>query len=147
MPLHQARNRLDALVGNKPYYSIEEYVGDLAALCAVHQEEVSVKTSQQSATLSLVLWKATASNRIGFYFNNIRRNMIVPRRHFPQLSSGTAHVESLNHEINSWFAHTRHMYQSTLFLGLDMFIFYDFRKSEHRESSRAFEKRRFQVIS
>jgi len=124
MPLHQAQNRLDALIGDKPYYSAEEYMGDLAALCTVHRDEVSVKTTQKSAPLSLVLWRATSSNRLGFYFNNIRKNMIVPRRHFPQLSSGTCAVESLNHEINIWFRHTKHMYQSTLFLGHDMFVFY-----------------------
>ena len=70
-----------------------------------------MKIAQASAVLRTVLWRATAPKRIGYFMNNIRRQHMANPAHRAQLSSGTSAVESVNKEINKWFANYNDMFE------------------------------------
>ena len=124
MPLRQARAHISSLRGDLPYFFKEQYIADLASLCALFPDEVKVKTAQKSVLLRTILWRATAQTIVGFYFNNIRRNMMMPATQRDQISSGTSSNEVINAELNNWMNYRREIFQSTLFLGADVFQLY-----------------------
>ena len=123
MPKRAARSRLDAIDGNVPYFRRSEYMVDMAALCSVYSEEVAKKTVLQGVPLDTVLWRATADNKSGYYFNHLRRLTLLPPDQRHQLASGTTGVEVLIHELNNAFRHVQIMFQSTLLLGCEAFGF------------------------
>eukprot|EP00973_Karenia_brevis_P075967 10553824-Karenia_brevis.AAC.1 len=120
----EAHGRLDNLDPAAPYYNKESYIADLAALCSVFKDEVTVKTAAKSKFLNMVLWSATAPGRIGFFMNNMIRKHMMSKNQRAQLSSGTSGNESLNKEANNWFKNYQQMYQSTVYLGLKVFQFF-----------------------
>ena len=121
MRLNLAQARLQAIDFNVPYYSSEAWVGDLAALCAVYAGEVCRKTTQQGKVLRTVIWCATAEDKIGYYFNNIRCRHSIQQRRISLLPSGTSSNEALNAEINKWFNTAGAMYLSTLRMSTRVF--------------------------
>ena len=68
----------------------------------------------QSKTLAHVLWSATDSERLQWYFNGLRyRRAMAPHR-LALLGSGTSPNESLHSEINRWFGNQPELYVHTL---------------------------------
>lgn len=96
-------------------------MADLAALASVHKKEVSVKPLGSTNTVLHKLWLATAPMTIGYYFNNMLRESMLPECQRGQLSSGTASNECLNAEINGVFRNVNGMYQATLKLECEAF--------------------------
>ena len=83
-----AEARLQSIDGEKPYFAEDAFIADIAALCSVYEKEVQRKTSQNSKKLATVLWCATAEDRLGFYFNNIRSRHSMPRSQLSLRPSG-----------------------------------------------------------
>ena len=57
---------------------------------------------------------ACAPTKVGYYFNNLVRRVMVPADSRAQLASGTSACEALNKEINNKFNNVNGMYQATL---------------------------------
>ncbi|CAK0856925.1 unnamed protein product, partial [Prorocentrum cordatum] len=116
-----AANRLQDLDGSAPYYSVEDYIEDLAALCAAFPVEVRRKPSVKVGPVHVALWRATSPQRLSYVLNNQRRLLLVPEEQRAQLSSGTAAVEALNAEIIYRFRFHGLFYQSALLLTIKAF--------------------------
>ena len=85
----------------------------MAACATVYRFEVDRKTHLAGKKLYSVLWSATDPERIQWYFNGIRARHTINKRYRSLLASGTSSVESLNHEINSWFDNMPEIYTQT----------------------------------
>ena len=64
-----------------------------------------------------MIWNLTSANKISFYFNSLRRLVLLPPEQRAQLASGTSGVELMNCQTNKKFRNIPEMYQSTLKLG------------------------------
>ena len=121
MDVAEATDRLAALDGAVPYKDVMSYVGDVAALCAVHYGAVSKRPHKGGSPMYDALWRATAPERLDYARNNQRRLLALPQARREQLASGTTGVEALNAEINNHFRFYGSMYQSTLLLTIRAF--------------------------
>ena len=121
MPREVAGQRLRALDGCTPYYAVEEYIEDLAALCVAFPTEVAKKPSKKVGHIYKALWRATSPARLSYIINNQRRLLLLPEEQREQMSSGTTSVEALNVEINNRFRFYGSFYQSTLLLTIKAF--------------------------
>lgn len=121
MCAQEAKSRLDKLDADLPYYSVDDYIGDVAALCATFPVEVSRRPSAKVGPVFMALWRATAPLRLIYTINNQRRLLMLPPSQRSQLASGTAGVEVLNAEINNRFRFHGSFYQSTLVLTVKAF--------------------------
>ena len=101
----------------------KDWIADLAALCAVYKDEVSVSTTQKNTKICKMIWNMTSANKIGFYFNSLRRLDLVPPQQRPQLSSGTSAVETMNFQTNKRFKNIVELYQSSVELKCSAFQF------------------------
>ena len=119
--MRTAKTRLATLDASLPYKSHFDYVADLAALASLHKKEVNVKPLGSTNTVLHKLWLATAPLTIGYYFNNMLRESMLPECQRGQLSSGTASNGCLNAEINGVFRNVNGMYQATLKLECEAF--------------------------
>jgi hypothetical protein len=104
----------------KPWYRPIDFVKALAAMVKLYADEVKRKSHVQGKRLNVLLWSATAHDRMQWYFNGIRARHSIPTQYLPLLGSGTSAAESLNHEINSWFENMPQIYAATLKLELHM---------------------------
>ena len=66
----------------------------------------------------MVLWSATAPDRVQWYFNNIRARHFIPLAMIQILAAGSSSNESLNHEINEWMRNLPEVYAAILKLEL-----------------------------
>ena len=123
MQLATANRRLSKLDGDVPYLNHKDWIADLAALCAVYKDEVSVSTTQKNTKICKMIWNMTSANKIGFYFNSLRRLDLAPPQQRPQLSSGTSAVETMNFQTNKRFKNIVELYQSSLELKCCAFQF------------------------
>ena len=114
----QAVRVIENLEPDTPWYRPSEFANAMAAFVAVYRDEVDRKTHLNSRKLYAVLWSATAHDRCQWYFNAIRGRHYLPERYRYLVSSGTSSVESLNHEMNSWFSNLHDVYAPTLRLEL-----------------------------
>ena len=124
MPRASAHKRLAQLDGDVPYEDFFNYVADLAALVAVYEAEVMVRTREKTKRLLRdALWSATDPMKLGYYFNNLIRVARLPKEQRPQLASGTASNEALTCELAARFKHVPGLYQATLLITCEAFQF------------------------
>jgi hypothetical protein len=113
-----ATRTIEKINPDTPWYKPLDFVKAIAALSTIYREEVDRKTYMAGKKLYAVLWSATAEDRMQWYFNGIRGRHFLPKPYLPLIASGTSSVESLNHEINTWFRNLNDVYAGTLKLAL-----------------------------
>ena len=114
LPLSRARRIIDGFDWSKPFYSRLEFVEALAALSALHSDEMDKMIPGPNRRVKEVLWSAAAPGRAEWYFNNIRlRARVHPSRH-TLLPYGTASHESLHAEINNWYPTSKINFEITV---------------------------------
>jgi hypothetical protein len=101
-----------------PWYTHGEFVRTMVAFSVVYRGEVTRKTHIQGKRLYVILWSATAHDRVQWYFNNIRAKHWMPAKYQSLAASGTSAVESLNHEVNAWLSNMPEVYAATMRLEL-----------------------------
>ena len=109
---------IECIDPEKPWYRPADFVNAMAAFATVYRHEVDRKTHLKGKKLYAVLWSATAPQRMQWYFNNMRGRHFLPEQYQSMVSSGTSTVESLNHEVNTWFQNMPEVYAPTLRLEL-----------------------------
>ena len=116
-----AQRVLDSLDASTPVYTRVSFIEAVAALCALHPQEVDRKVTGTAKPVRQVLWSACAPARLEWLFNNQRaRHALSPADRF-LLPSGTTSNEALHSEINSWTRSTHEIHRSTLKLKLQIF--------------------------
>jgi len=118
MPFATAKRIIIELNPDTPWYTPIEFVETMSAFTALYRHEHTRKTHIKSKKLYVVLWSATDNDRVQWYFNNIRARHWMPSQYQSIAASGTSAVESLNHELNSWFSNMPEVYAATLRLEL-----------------------------
>ena len=118
MPQRRAAHVLNSLNGETPFLSRIEFIEALAALSAMHRDDMRRKVTGSNKFLSRVLWNAAAPSRIDWFLNNQRIRHALPHRQLPLLPVGTTSNESLHSELNAVFRQTQRLHQTTLSLKL-----------------------------
>jgi len=116
MPQGRALAAVAALDDSKPWYARFAFIEALAALAALHPEDMRRKVSGANKPLSRLLWSAAAPKKVEWYWNCMRVRHSMDRSKLELLPSGTTSNESLHHEINSWFRQTPMIHSATLSL-------------------------------
>ena len=65
------------LTGDTPYYSVDEYVGDLAGVCGAYPKEVKARPAYKAGPLCMAFWRNTDPKRLVHVVNNQRRHVFV----------------------------------------------------------------------
>ena len=121
MPKRRSTHIIKTIDGTAPFWSRVEFIEALAALSAMHPEDMCRKVTGANKSLRRLLWSAAAPGRIDWFLNNQRiRHGIAPQR-LTLLPTGTTSNESLHFELNNVFRQTRMLHQSTLALKLRIF--------------------------
>lgn len=97
-----------------------QFVEAVAALAAVHQNELGRKLEGTKLTVAKVLYQATAPERVEWFLNNARLRGSLPPASLHLLPSGTTGNEALHAELNAWFRQVQRLHRSTLQLKLDV---------------------------
>ena len=118
LPVARARMIKDSMDTSKPWYTRIVFMEALAALCALHKEEVQRKVTGQNKPLRKLLWNAASADRMEWYFNSIRMIHGIHPSKLTLLPCGTASNEALHAEIKAWFRPIQRLHQSTLKLKL-----------------------------
>ena len=104
-----------------PVLTRVSFIEAVAAVCALHSQEVERKVTGTSKSVRQVLWNACSAQRLEWLFNNQRvRHALSPLQR-ALLPSGTTSNEALHSEINSWTRSTHDVHRSTLKLKLRIF--------------------------
>ena len=114
MKEHDARNILSSLDPTSAFKRRIDFINCIAAICALHRNEVTRKVTGANKEVYRVLWAACAPDRLEWLMNNVRIRMRFPKKYLPLLPSGTSSNEALHAELNSWNSSTNVMHRSTL---------------------------------
>ena len=116
-----AQRVLQRLDPSVPVLTRVSFIEAVAAICALHSQEVERKVTGTSKSVRQVLWSACSPQRLEWLFNNQRvRHALSPLQR-ALLPSGTTSNEALHSEINSWTRSTHEVHRSTLKLKLRIF--------------------------
>ncbi|CAE7796366.1 unnamed protein product [Symbiodinium sp. CCMP2592] len=110
----KAKRIYATLDGEKPFRSRLEYVEALAALAALHPEDMARKVTGANQYVSHVLWCSSSPMRLEWLWNNLRASDLT------LLPAGTSSNEALHAEIKNWFSRIQQIHQSTLQLKLSI---------------------------
>ena len=117
-----ARKVLETTDADVPFFDRCEFVKAIAAVVALFPKNVQKKDTA-GKTLRHALWNATDPKKVEYLFNGIRyRHMITPEERV-LLAGGTCSNEAMHGEMKPWFREEKNMYQSSLRLKLDVFVF------------------------
>ena len=118
MPARKAQQVLSASDALKVWPTRLQFVEAIAALAAVHSEDLARKIDGTKITVATILYNLTAGDRMEWLFNCLRYRHFLPEAVRVLLPSGTASNEALHAEINAWFRQVQQMHRSTLALKL-----------------------------
>ena len=120
MPKKRASHVLEWLNPETPYYTRVEFIEALAALSALHPEDMSRRVTGSNKELCKLLWSAAAPGRIEWFLNNQRARHAMQYDRIGLLPIGTTSNESLHAELNANFRQIQCLHQSTLELKLNI---------------------------
>jgi len=113
-----AQRVLQRLDPSVPVLTRVSFIEAVAAVCALHSQEVERKVTGTSKSVRQVLWSACSPQRLEWLFNNQRvRHALSPLQR-ALLPSGTTSNEALHSEIKPWTRSTHEVHRSTLKLKL-----------------------------
>ena len=93
----------------------------LAALVAIHTQEVEHVAPGPNRHVYKILASATAPDRVEWHFNHTRAIHCLPKTYVELLPSGTTSNEALHAEIKSWTHNIKEIHIATLDLKLHVF--------------------------
>ena len=102
--------RLDPQV---PFLERIDWIRSVAALVAVHREDVERVCPGPNRKTRELLHTETACQRTEWYFNNLRMRHMIAESRLTLLPVGTTSNEALRHQTNNWFRETQKTHKST----------------------------------
>ena len=120
MQVARARIVVEGIEWDEPWHTRAEFLESLAALTALHRQEVQRRVTGANKPLFKLLWNAGSPARVEWMFNSIRMRARMSAQEEALLPSGTTSNEALHAEVNAWFKQTQRIHQATLRLKLQI---------------------------
>lgn len=86
---------VDGLCDDSPWYSRFDFIEALAALAALHSDEVCRKVTGANKPLYRILHAAASATRVEWYFNGIRLRHLIAASRVALLPTGTTSNEAM----------------------------------------------------
>ena len=95
-----------------------QFIEAVAALAALHSDDMQKKIDGSKFTVAKFLYKLTAADKVEWLTNNLRYRQFLPASRRILLPSGTTANEALHAELSAWYKQVQQMHRSTLALKL-----------------------------